>query len=82
MKLRVRSLLGFLLVLCLCLALFSFSSPRAAAETGIGTCWYAVEKQTAPSPWFRFNGYVDTMNPAAIRDFIREKTNIILEEAR
>ena len=36
MKLRVRSLLGFLLVLCLCLALFSFSSPRAAAETGIG----------------------------------------------
>ena len=41
------------------------------AETGIGTCWYAVEKQTAPSPWFRFNGYADTMNPAAIRDFIR-----------
>ena len=36
MKLRVRSLLGFLLVLCLCLTLFSLSSPRAAAETGIG----------------------------------------------
>ena len=36
MKLRVRSLLGFLLVLCLCLALFGASSPRAAAETGIG----------------------------------------------
>ena len=36
MKLRVRSLLGFLLVLCLCLALFGASCPRAAAETGIG----------------------------------------------
>ena len=35
MKLRARSLLGFLLVLCLCLALFGLSSPRASAETGI-----------------------------------------------
>jgi len=33
--------------------------------------WYAVEKTTVPSPWFHFKGYVDTMNPAAIRDFIR-----------
>lgn len=32
--------------------------------------WYAVEKTTVPSPWFHFRGYVDTMNPAAIRDFI------------
>ncbi|MBR3019051.1 MAG: hypothetical protein IKH57_18565 [Clostridia bacterium] len=32
--------------------------------------WYAVEQRTKPSPWFHFNGYVDTMNPAAIRDFI------------
>lgn len=36
-----------------------------------GTVWYAVEKTTSPSPWFHFRGYVDTMNPAAIRDFIR-----------
>ena len=36
MKLRIKSLLGFLLVLCLCLTLFGSSSPRAAAETGIG----------------------------------------------
>ena len=36
-----------------------------------GTVWHAVEKLTAPSPWFHFRGYVDTMNPAAIRDFIR-----------
>ena len=36
-----------------------------------GAIWYAAEKQTVPSPWFHFHGYVDTMNPAAIRDFIR-----------
>ena len=40
-------------------------------ETAAGTVWYAVEKPTVPSPWFHFHGYVDTMNPAAIRDFIR-----------
>ena len=39
-------------------------------EPGNGTIWYALEKQTEPGPWFHFNGYVDTMNPAAIRDFI------------
>ena len=39
-------------------------------ETAEGTVWYAVEKRTQPGPWFHFNGYVDTMNPAAIRDFI------------
>ena len=36
MKLRIKSLLGFVLVLCLCLTVFSLSAPRAAAETGIG----------------------------------------------
>lgn len=35
-----------------------------------GTIWYALERRTKPGPWFHFNGYVDTMNPAAIRDFI------------
>ena len=39
-------------------------------ETVRGTAWYAMEKRTLPGPWFHFNGYVDTMNPAAIRDFI------------
>ena len=36
-----------------------------------GTVWYALEKTTEPGPWFHFRGYVDTMNPSAIRDFIR-----------
>ena len=36
-----------------------------------GIIWYALEKTTEPGPWFHFHGYVDTMNPAAIRDFIR-----------
>ncbi len=40
-------------------------------ESASGTVWHAVEKLTTPSPWFHFRGYVDTMNPAAIRDFIR-----------
>ena len=39
-------------------------------EQSGGQIWYAVEQRTKPSPWFHFNGYVDTMNPAAIRDFI------------
>ena len=43
----------------------------AEGEEAGGTLWYAVEKTTVPSPWFHFRGYVDTMNPAAIRDFIR-----------
>ena len=42
----------------------------AEDETGGGQVWYASEQITRPSPWFHFNGYVDTMNPAAIRDFI------------
>ena len=43
----------------------------ADSEASEGTIWYAVERQTEPGPWFHFHGYVDTMNPAAIRDFIR-----------
>ena len=39
-------------------------------EQSDSTLWYASEQRTKPSPWFHFNGYVDTMNPAAIRDFI------------
>lgn len=39
-------------------------------ETAEGTTWYAVEKRVTPGPWFHFNGYVDTLNPSAIRDFI------------
>ena len=39
-------------------------------ENAEGRVWYALEKRTEPGPWFHFNGYVDTMNPAAIRDFI------------
>ena len=42
----------------------------AEDEQSDGQIWYAVEQRTKPSPWFHFNGYVDTMNPAAIRDFI------------
>lgn len=34
------------------------------------TVWYAFEQRTKPSAWFHFNGYVDTMDPSAIRDFI------------
>ena len=40
-------------------------------ETADTTVWYAIERVTKPSPWFHFKGYVDTMNPGAIRDFIR-----------
>ena len=40
-------------------------------EQGAGRIWYAAEQITRPSPWFHFNGYVDTMSPPAIRDFIR-----------
>lgn len=36
-----------------------------------GTVWYARMVQAVPGAWFHFKGYVDTMNPAAIRDFIR-----------
>ncbi len=43
----------------------------AEGETVSGPVWHAVEKVTVPGPWFHFRGYVDTMNPAAIRDFIR-----------
>ena len=39
-------------------------------EEGGASLWYASEQRTKPSAWFHFNGYVDTMNPAAIRDFI------------
>ena len=39
-------------------------------EEADGLIWYAAERQTEPSPWFHFNGYVDTMNPKAIQDFI------------
>ena len=39
-------------------------------EEAKGTVWHAVERRTKPGAWFHFNGYVDTMNPAAIRDFI------------
>ena len=49
-------------------------------ETASGTVWHAVEKNTAPSPWFHFHGYADTMNPAAIRDFIRITHERYLEE--
>ncbi|MBQ7183326.1 MAG: hypothetical protein IJR97_05005 [Clostridia bacterium] len=41
-----------------------------AEEKADGTVWYASEQVTEPRPWFHFNGYVDTMNKAAIRDFI------------
>ena len=40
------------------------------AEKAEGTVWHALLRITDPGPWFHFNGYVDTMNPAAIRDFI------------
>ncbi len=43
----------------------------AEGETGQGRVWYAAEQQAIPGPWFHFNGYVDTLNPEAIRDFIR-----------
>ena len=43
----------------------------SADEDVSGTIWYALEKTTVPGPWFHFHGYVDTLNPAAIRDFIR-----------
>ncbi len=36
-----------------------------------GQIWHAVLRVTAKSPWFHFKGYADTMNPAAVRDFIR-----------
>ena len=51
----------------------SLTGYRRLAENGeaAGTIWYAAEKQTVPSAWFHFRGYTDTMNPAAIRDFIR-----------
>ncbi len=56
-----------------CGSLESYRRLREAEkkEDNTGILWYAVEKQTNPSPWFHFRGYVDTMNPAAIRDFIR-----------
>ena len=39
-------------------------------ETGEAQVWYASLECTVPRPWFHFNGYVDTMKPSAIRDFI------------
>ena len=39
-------------------------------ETPEEHVWYAVEKRSVPGPWFHFSGYVDTLNPSAIRDFI------------
>ncbi|MBR6185127.1 MAG: hypothetical protein IKQ41_02595 [Clostridia bacterium] len=39
-------------------------------EPAEGPVWYALEKRTEAGPWFHFNGYTDTMNPSAIRDFI------------
>lgn len=43
----------------------------SADDSAAGTVWYALEKITEPGPWFHFRGYADTMNPGAIRDFIR-----------
>ncbi|MBR6028377.1 MAG: hypothetical protein IKP40_04745 [Clostridia bacterium] len=39
-------------------------------EAAEGTVWHALMNLTKPGPWTHFNGYVDTLNPAAIRDFI------------
>ncbi len=39
-------------------------------EEAHGGLWYASEQCTVPTPWFHFNGYADTLNPAAIRDFL------------
>ena len=41
------------------------------AEEAGDLTWWAVLRVTEPSPWFHFKGYVDTLNPAAIREFIR-----------
>ena len=43
----------------------------ADGASSAGQVWYASAQQTKPSPWFHFNGYVDTMSASAIRDFIR-----------
>lgn len=53
---------GSLLEYCRC------DREEDAAGDGL---WYAYLKLTVPGPWFHFNGYVDTMKPSAIRDFIR-----------
>ncbi len=42
-----------------------------ASEPAEGRVWFAQARRTNPGPWFHFKGYVDTMNPSAIRDFIR-----------
>ncbi|MBQ6563171.1 MAG: hypothetical protein IJL88_04610 [Clostridia bacterium] len=51
-----------------CLASYRRLKEGEAAE---GQIWYALEQVTKPSPWFHFKGYVDTLNPHAIQDFIR-----------
>lgn len=50
-----------------CLSVYRRLEDGEAAE---GTVWHALLRLSAPSPWFHFNGYTDTMNPSAIRDFI------------
>ena len=57
------------------------SAYRRLAQDDQGglTVWYAAVQRTRPSPWFHFNGYVDTMNPSAIRDFIHVTHDRYLE---
>ena len=52
------------------LAAYRRLTDPASAAAG-ETVWYARVIERVPTAWFHFNGYVDTMNPAAIRDFIR-----------
>ncbi len=39
-------------------------------ETAGGRLWSAWLQTTAPTAWFHYRGYADTMSPAAVRDFI------------
>ncbi len=37
-----------------------------------GDCWYAYLETASPSPWYNNQTYVDTLNPDAVRMFLKE----------
>ncbi len=53
----------------------SLSSYRRIAENEVvdakGDVWYAYSEAAVDSPWFNDHPYVDTLNPEAIKEFIK-----------
>ena len=51
-----------------CLASYDRMDPEATPK---GTKWYVYSESPAPSPWFNYQTYVDTLSPEAMDEFIR-----------